>query len=222
MSRNSHAAPLTLRQAAEIIFKTSNPTVEQLVATKQAMATGRLRGNTQRKVASRWTTSAEAVAEYLAALSFAARERKDDRTPKYNPSGEEEEQISLVYQDFLKDYFLAVLFRRRTKRASKRFRQAVVAGQAILLLAIVAAFLATVRSFHRPPSPEQAAVMDWIAARSDRYEIQEWFPSVKESDSSGTIVRVAYRYYRDGRRAVETERRFLVEQGIAIMLDPDN
>ncbi len=175
VSEENRPLRLTVEHAARVIYGTQQPDFRQVGQVRAMILRGVIRGSED----GRWTT-AEAVAEYLAAANLRQRSAETERraacgdTPA--PRGSSlQRQYRTEYRAALKDYFLAVIYRRDRRRYSRPFQRAVVAGQLVLLagmLALVALAFFLLRP--APEPPELAAVRAWLEDNTTRYSILEW------------------------------------------------
>jgi hypothetical protein len=208
---------LSVKEAARIIFNTPQPSPEQILKVRDKLACGELRGSLRGDGA----TTAKVVAEYLAGAALAHR-CAGDRLGRSNRRGplmdspsqpartRATRQLSGLYRELLKDYFLAVVTRRKLAHRSRAFTQAVLAGQIALLAVAAAAFFVTFRAMFLAPTPEQRAVAEWIAAEAGDFSVVEWFPPQPSDEADGMAVRIKYKYFESGHKAIVTERVFLV------------
>jgi hypothetical protein len=214
---------LDLREAARIIYRTADPTPQQEDALRRELARGHLQGSRD----GRWTTP-QAVAEYLAGRTyerhapqrgrtavptgFVPVRRVTDAGAKHPGGVRSNDTLVTLYHDLLRDYFLAVLRRRKQHRRSKLFERAVVAGQVACLLLLLGMFafgLRVAQSLRQPQ--EQAAVERWIAKTTSDFDVIRWQPTEPTRDGSGVIVRVQYQYYSPSRKRIVTDRAFEVQ-----------
>jgi hypothetical protein len=224
---------ISIIDAARLIFRTRNPTDEQIHRVYKQMKSRSLAVHDVSGPPLKWTTTEEAVADFLAANKIdqtlghpaiaAAKQRakwtsKD--TPSVLPPNYEEESATLreMYHGIWKEYFMAVILRRRAAHHSKKFRGAVVVGQVVLLIGMLGLFVGMFRLAFLPMPPEQLAIQHWLAENTDEYRVTRWHPS-KEVDG-GMLVRVEYRYQKDSRRSIHTDRTFSV-QGDVVTEVPD-
>jgi hypothetical protein len=213
---------LDVREAARILYKTPDPTPQQVDAVRRELARGSLAGNRD----GLWTTN-QAVADYLAGRTHERRAMGGGRgdptggfvpVPSRPAAGagrtggiRSNDTLVTLYQDLLRDYFLAVLRRQKQQRRSKFFERAVVAGQVACLLMLLGVFvfgLKVAQSMRQPP--EQVAVERWIAENSGDYHVIRWYPTEPARDGGGAIVRVEYQYYSPSRKGITTDRSFEV------------
>ncbi|MEX2138784.1 MAG: hypothetical protein WD894_05950 [Pirellulales bacterium] len=219
--------PLTLTEAARLIYQTSQPTAEQVYRVLARIKGGVLKGTRGGK--SGWTTTTESVAEYLARQSVyhqAARQDGPARNGRQPPPltsiptlpEEHSRTLRTAYGEMLKEYFLAVLLRRKRDHRSKLFQRCVVATQFALIVFVFWLGAATVRQGMAPIASERRAVEKWIEENAGgRFQVIEWYAS--EPSAEGMIVPVEYRYYRKGAKPVETHRTFLVVGDEVKLLD---
>src|SRR5690606_35933167 len=116
-----------------------------------------------------------------------------------------------VYHGIWREYFLAVMLRRRGRHQSRTFQRAVLAGQVGLLSLLLGVFLLTAMHLTRQTlSAEQRAVQSWIADQTDAYAIKRWYPPVPDGAPDTLLLRVEYRYQSGSKRWVHTNRTFRV------------
>jgi hypothetical protein len=185
---------LSLREAAQVIYRAQQPTPEQIERVRTHIASGELEGD------SRGTSTAH-VAAYLARIAL-LRQRDARRDA---PTGE----IEHVYQETLKNYFLAIVFQRRVKGASRRFQRAVLGGQIALLGLILIAALFSVRTAFPPLTPERAAVLQWLDANARKPRVNRWHPP-QVGDDGQLRMRVEYHYVSESGRGIDTDRVFVI------------
>jgi hypothetical protein len=197
---------LSAREAARIIYNAPDPTSEQVDKVRAKIARGHLAPSPK----GHWTTTSGSVADYLAAR---AAQRANDavnpelaltgRTPKGGP-----QTFSGFYRRLLKDYFLAVALRRRLPHRTRRFAQAVLAGQIGVLVLSAALAVGLYRQAMALTTPaEHLAIETWLETQVGPVKVQEWFPTqLVDGDS---LVRVRYRYFVN-RRPIDTDRVFAV------------
>ena len=114
-----------------------------------------------------------------------------------------------VYRGIWRDYFLAVMLRKRVEHRSASFHRAVLAGQVGILLTIVGLVLTVRHSFKRTP-PERIAIKQYLAGQTDTFHIERWHPSQPDRSGEGLLVEVEYRYKKESNRAIHTRRTFRV------------
>lgn len=225
---------LDVRQAARIIFKTAEPTPQQVETVRRELVRGSLKGSRD----GHWTTP-QAVATYLAGRTYDRRDLGGGRAAASSgfvtvgkaadagakrPDGvRSNDTLVTLYQELLRDYFLAVLRRRKQHHRSQFFARAVVVGQIACLLVLLGLFLFSLRvaqTLRQPP--EQAAVERWIAEHSQDYQVLRWYPTELTPDGSGALVRVEYQYYAPSRKRIVTNRAFEVQGDQVIeMAEPE-
>lgn len=222
MAKASHK-PLSIVEAARVIYRTRSPSERQLRRVYQRMKSGVLKVHDYGGEPMRWTTTEQSLAEYLATSMVQTRKPppRAGRTQQAgtlaggqgSPSTSQRRQarrLRDVYRGMWRDYFLAVLLRRRAVHRSAAFRRAVVAGQAAILLGLVALCAATVRFAIAPVVAEHAAIDRFIDAQSDRHEITRWHPTLSAPDGDGLLVEVEYEYASGSPRTIHTRRTFRV------------
>lgn len=224
---------LTLAEAARLIYRTVEPTAAQVDRIRDKLKRGHLRGD---RTGERVT--AESVARYMAGVSTTAKLRQAGlgnpaaagrgenldtpalpRPPSGVASVKSRKMLTGVYHEILRDYFAAVILRRATRRKSAAFDRAVVVGQVVVILLPIVLTLLIARAI-TGETAEQIAVRQWITDHDGRHEIVEWVPTVGQAN--GSVVRVKYRYFTPSRKAIQTDRKFLVTDGTAApLIDPD-
>ena len=207
---------LTIEQAAKVIYQVAEPSPQQVGAVADLIARGLLEGTRK----GHWATTADSVARYMATATLNRKSAGHNRRMEGNAraTGIESRTLRPVYRELLKDYFLAVIRRRDTKRRTKAFQHAVLVGQmaAVALIVAVFAFVWWTAGGTPPPS-ELAAVEAWLEENTDRYKIHDWFPPQQSSGGSSTI-RVKYEYSANNPRRVQTDREFVVQDGKVVGL----
>lgn len=114
-----------------------------------------------------------------------------------------------VYRGIWRDYFLAVMLRKRVAHRSVNFHRAVLGGQVGILLTIVVLVLTVRHSFNRTPA-ERIAIKQYLAEQTDTFHIERWHPSQPDSSGDGLLVEVEYCYKKESTRAIHTRRTFRV------------
>lgn len=216
---------LSIVDAARVIYRTRSPSDKQVHRVYEQMKIGTLKVRDYGGPPLKWTTTEEALAEFLAAnqverakaqqaIQDAIRRSREgaDEKPiaRTTDDANEMEKLRDVYRHIWRDYFLAVMLRRRVQHRSKTFHRAVVGGQMLLLVVLVGTFIGGVRLTFRPTPPEHKAVERWLADNTDEYKVTRWHPIEPAVNGEGAVVRVEYRYFKDSRRAIYTDRIFRV------------
>lgn len=197
MSEPKHRV-LVPGEAARIIYHTENPSPEQIDKVRYKLARGLLKSSSQ----GRWTTTPEAVAEYLShRTSHQAAKRRQESGHK---------PLFALYRELLQDYCLAVLARRSTTRRSGIFETLVIMGQLGCLVMIIGAVLAGHRYGFPDAVPEQAAVEHWLSDHADDFQIIEWYPVQGRGTEETCRLRVKYKYMTAKRKSVLTDRIFII------------
>ena len=157
------------------------------------------------------TTTASRVSRPVAAPKPASRRVPHGRTGKSHAAllHADADDMRGVYRGIWRDYFLAVMLRKRIERRSVSFHRAVLAGQVVVLLTIVGLVLGVRHSFARTPA-ERIAITRFLAAHTDTFHIERWHPSQAAKSGEGLLVEVEYRYTRESTRAIHTRRTFCV------------
>ena len=216
---------LTATEAAQIIYRTSSPSSDQILRVYQHMRSGALRVVDDGLPPEQWTTTELWLAELLASHSIRKQQAHTSEyeaflrgTLKNSPPGERRQsskendsiQLNEFYREYLRDYFLAVLWRRRTAGHSQAFKRAVTAGQVVMLTIIVAGLFSAYWMSPSFVAPERRAVERWIDENADAYEIIAWHPTTRPSHGGGVVVRVEYVYYKGGQSPIHADKRFQV------------
>jgi hypothetical protein len=212
---------LTPKDVAEIWFGTRTPSVDQMRKVYAKMQSGVLPINDPEAPPARWTTNEGALARYLASRRTTKEAAQHEKGKRIAPTAgpvtattvfvhRGDKDLRDAYANVWREYFLAVMGRRRSKDASRTFVRAVAAGQAV---AVILIGLLVVRALGLASSgmpPEQRSVDDHLTTLHGWHRADRWHST--EIDAEGRpIVRVEYRY-RDGdsNRVVHTDRTFLV------------
>lgn len=206
------------RDAARLIFHTETPTLDQVATVVQQFERGELVG--RRHAKHRWTTTAPLVADFMARQAVQQAGRRST-TVGFDASSAAALQLSRVYQDILRDYFLAVVQRRKFRHRSKWFDRAATLGQVFSLAGALAILTAVGRLGFSPEPPERHAVTRWLQENVARYEVKKWHPA-QVSEDDRFAVRVEYEYYSAGGKAISTDRTFLVEDGRVSKVQDDH
>jgi hypothetical protein len=219
----SSQKPVSIVEAARLIYRTRSPSERQIRRVYQRMKAGLLEVHEYGGEPTEWTTTEQSLAEYLATSMVKPRkpppaaeaaQRAGDglgrRARRSTKDIREARRLRDVYRGMWRDYFLAVLLRRRTAHRSTAFRRAVVAGQAAILVGLIAVCAAAVRFAIEPVPPQRAAIDRWIDAITDRHEITRWHPAQSAPDGRGVLVEVEYRYASGSPRTIHTRRTFRV------------
>ncbi|MEX0703876.1 MAG: hypothetical protein WD069_17385 [Planctomycetales bacterium] len=217
---------MSYREAARAIYAAREPTDLQLAGIDEKVTRGALHGNRSR----RWVAT-DSVIAYIAMR--AERQRLSaraepagiagDRSPLDAPPSAIDlarELLPPIYREGLRDYFAAVIRRRRPAGASAAFGRAVLVGQIVLILFPIVAVVALYAVAVRPPR-EHAAVQALLerevaSGAIDEYTIVEWAPSETDPREEGTRIRVRYRYSENGGKSILTDRTYLVRGETAV------
>ena len=214
---------LSIDEAAQLIYHTRRPTQVQLDKVRLKLLKGVLLGSHRGS----WIAS-ESVAAYMAARVVTGQANLQGRNPSEqgsvaatNQSGpavlndrRQSRELSRTYRSGLRDYFAAVIRQRRPEHATAAFDRAVVIGQ-IAFVAVPLLFAVISYSRLTAAPPERAAVKQWIAKNHGEYQVVEWFPPHPRPEGSGSSIRVKYRYFTKARKAIVTDRSFIVRDGQA-------
>jgi hypothetical protein len=194
------AAVLSAVEAARRIYNTPAPTPEQVGRTVEKIELGHL----TRSPKGGTTTTALAIAEYLArrAAHNAARGRGGSRswpadleTPV---SVSSPATFAGFYRELLKDYFLAVVMRRRITHRSLAFQRFAVGSQVALLVMAVAllAGISTAAVRSRLVPPDHRTVKAWVAAKHADAKIH----AIHKLEAPAGSYRVNFQYGSGGKQ----------------------
>lgn len=215
---------LSTLDVAEIWFGTRSPSADQLRKVLARMQSGALVLNDPAAPPARWTTTEQALAKFLAARRASKDAFRQAGGPSAHPTSEaaattiadahllhhKNAVLRGVYRTVWRDYFLAVMVRRRVPRASKSFERAVIAGQ-LTAVAIIGMMVAGALGAWSPARPvEERLIGDHLTGQHGWHQVEQWHPR-QTNDDGRRVVRVEYRY-RDGAssRVVHTDRSFVV------------
>jgi hypothetical protein len=229
---SEHGRILTPRQVAEIWFGTRNPSADQMRKVYAKMQSGLLPLSDPDAPPSHWTTSEQALARYLAARRAHQEAAHHSKGKRVRPAADSaappasfihrgDKDLREAYANVWQDYFLAVMGRRRSARASRAFERAVMAGQ-FTGAAIVGLLVAQAFGVWSPSrAPEERLVVTHLADHHGWYQVEKWHPLTTDDDGH-PMVRVEYRY-RDGdtKRIVHTDRTFVVRHDGVAERPPD-
>lgn len=223
---------IDVKEAARIIYGTPEPDLGQLGKVRALILRGALQGSAD----GCWST-AEAVAEFLAAVKLNQHQRSAEQASPVPTARQAQKQrhSATVRQDrpyyraLFKEYFLAVIHRQRDQGVqnqppSRRFEQAVLAGQIGLLAVSVAIGVMAVMRIRQAAEPQELTlVRAWIRNDASRYSIVRWYPPQPLGD--GTSIRVVYSYA--GRsvssKVIQTDRVFVIRNNqVTVQQDADD
>ena len=198
------------RRAAELLFRTSQPTARQAERVAEFIAQGELAGDSR-------GTTAEAVAEFA---SRAALQKQGLGGGSLHSSRRNSQQAHEVYHESLKQYFLAVFLRRKMNHASRQFRRAVLVGQFGVLCAVALMLLLSVRTIFPPTAPERAAAVIWLEQNTDRFRIIQFHPTSTDENGNAQLW-VEYHYTTPQGRGIDTRRLFTVAGDQVVAVDSE-
>ena len=203
---------ISVRRAAEVIFRTGRPNSQQIERVTELIAAGELSGDSR-------GTSLAAVADFVSRSSI-QRQRAENGQAERSRQQREHEDTHKVYQESLKDYFLAVFLRRKRHRASKRFQRAVVGGQILVVFVIAVFVLFSMRALFPPQTPERKAAISWLEENTDRYRIIKFHPTTQD-DTGRKRLWVEYHYTTPQGRGIDTRRLFTIEGNHVVAVDTE-
>jgi hypothetical protein len=203
------------QEAARLIFNTAEPTAEQVITIRREIKRGVLHRSSQGGL----TTTTTAIADYFASRAAADLVTRAETPAKPSTKGtavgngpQTEDEITGLYHTMLKDYFLGIFLQRQSRQYPDIFQRAVLAGQVLFVLAILAVVVFVAfdsnGAFALGKSPERVAVEQWIAEKHARYEIVS-----VEGGGEGTDLTVQYCYRAPSGKQIETRRVFRVVDG---------
>lgn len=198
-------------EAARRLYNTPSPTAEQVGRVVKKIEAGTLARSERGGI----TTTLQAVADYLARREEHRHQGrpaagKPDPAGSRAPSkqgvtkqhGQEIASFTHVYHELLKDYFLAVLLRRKVTHRSQAFQWAVVGSQGTLLAAAIAlAAIVSIGAIRATiMSPEHRAIHEWVNGRHEDVRIVNILPLAQPPGG----YRVEYNYRIPGQRRIHT------------------
>ncbi len=194
---------LSAEAAAKIIYNTDRPSPEQVGKIRLRLMNGQLQGTSEGTA----TTTARAVAEYMARV--AASQQSKERDP----------DLSGFYGDLLRDYFHAVVTRRKLDNRSSEFRRSVVIGQVLGLLFLVS-LLGGACYWTFVESAEKTAVRQFLQQEYGDITVRKWHKTQTTPVPNEFMVKVEFSYVpKKGpgklQAAIATEQAFLVRDGVA-------
>jgi len=214
----SSSKELSIVEAARLIYHTRSPSDEQIQRVYKRMKSGSLPVRDYGRAPLEWTTTEQALADYLASQMLKPRAAlpPPEPIPRRAPAtrstrlDREATQLRSVYRGMWRDYFLAVMLRRRMGHRSLAFRRAVLAGQIVFLASFLGLLMAAIRITTEPTLPERVAIERWIDECTDRHQVVRWHPTQIATDGRVMTVEVEYRYAKDSPRTITTRRTFRV------------
>jgi hypothetical protein len=216
---------LTPLEVAQTYYATPKPSGDQLRRIYARLKSGAIELNDPQAPPGRWTTTEASLARFLAtrqAKQEAARhgvcvsreERSaisDTNTATSSMLLQRSDTVLRdIYTNAWRDYFAAVMFRRRLSKGSRTFERAVLAGQFMVVVIIAIMTMSAFKVFAPGTPHERRMVAAHLAAKHAWHEVDQWHAA--HTDSSGRLLlRVQYRY-RDGSigKVVQTDRTYVV------------
>jgi hypothetical protein len=188
---------LTVVEAARKIYRTAEPSADQIGHVVKKIETGVL----ERGPKGGATTTMAAVADYLARreMSRAFVHVQGSGGPSHSsPRKATDVPVSIVYQHLIKDYFLAVLLRRSVGQRSATFRWAVIGAQVVMLAAALFVLGAVAsRTLRRPVvPPHETAIRAWLNEHYENIEVR----TLEPLDKSLSTFRVTFSYRVNNKR----------------------
>jgi len=210
---------LSLQQAAAMITGSKSPTAQDVLQVKRLIRQGSLQADRSHRETNRWTTTDVWVAEFMARRRFrmgmAEREQESQqagarRAKSHDPL--REKSLHAVYQEVLRDYFLAVIFRRDRSRHGTWFQGAVIAGQLAVLLLVAAGCVGAFRGVFQAAPAEHIAIQAWLEQNYEgRVQIVKVDPPAANPQGNGVLVRAEYWYSTLNRGRVHSEQYFIIQ-----------
>ena len=164
-------------------------------------------------------TTAEAVAEFASRAAL-EKQQLTDRHPRRQRTRRNSAQAREVYEESLKQYFLALFLRRKMHNVSKQFRRAVLVGQVGVLCAVALLVVLTVRSVVPSVSPERAAAVTWLEQNTERFRIIKFHPTTHDESGQARLW-VEYHYTTPQGRGIDTRRMFTVAGDSVVAVDSE-
>jgi hypothetical protein len=205
---------ISVVEAARRIYNTAQPTPEQVGRTAKKIEAGTL----ARGPRGGMTTTVDAVAEFMARreAARAGAHLLQGGSPPGSEAVTHTATFSPFYRGVLKEYFLAVVLRRKIANRSPVFYRLVLAGQALLLagllLLLATGAVATMRTAVLPA--DQRAVQAWLQTKYSDCEVDE-FQTLPNSK-----VRARF-HYKVNRRVIRSELSFTVKDGQVVRLNSE-
>ena len=200
-------------EAARRIYNTRQPTAQQVGRVVERIESGAL----ARSPRGGMTTTTDAVAVFMARRETArtgAHLREPGGDAAKPPAIRHAEAFTPFYRGVLKDYFLAVVLRRKVAHRSPIFHRLVMASQAILILGILGLMVSvTARTLQKRLLPaEQRAAQAWLQGKYADCEIVQ----LQTLPTAG--VRARFRYKVNG-RVIQSELHFNIRDGKVVGLN---
>ena len=225
--RDADALVLSDVEAARAMYGTKDPTEQQVNQVRLRIA----RGVLDRSSKGGWTTTGRAVADFLAKAAVQKRDGQAVSPAAAAKAAVKQNQMAAAarrardagnmdgfYRDLLRDYFLAVVRRRKTRRDSTTFDRAVLCGQILVLcLPILLVYSGYQQVIALTAPPEHAAVQAWLDENTASHKVVEWGAVVDYEEGTGRQLRVRYKYKGLGsNKSILTDRMFVVGDGRVI------
>ncbi len=226
---------LSLLEAAKLIYGRVTLSASQLEQVRRQLEQGELKGERTKRG---WTTTPEAVAALMADHACGPRDLDPAKAARrmlgsMEESGEQfyrdmadpevrYQVLEIPFRKLAQEYFLAVVLRRQSQIGTAWFRRAVTAGQAALVTCVLAIVVWSAASLTASPSPEQVAINSWLQSNHPkRVTVRRWHDPQPNPSGEGLVVRVDYRYHREGRRGVETTQYFCLVDNQVVQVDSE-
>lgn len=197
---------ITAVDAARRIYNTTAPSAEQVGRVVQKLAAGSLKRSDNGGP----TTTIASVAEYLARREEARSQAPGRRNANDLQAAAHRGVAGNVYRGLLKDYFLAVVLRRRAAHRSGGFQQAVLATQFLLLIVCSCLlYVGATRAWqfgHLPP--DHAAIHSWLKTKFDESRVK----TIRPDPHRPGAYRTQYSYQVNG-RIIQSEASITVRGG---------
>lgn len=211
---------ITVEQAARLIFRTDSPTPPQVGEIGGLLRSGALRQSEKQN----FTTTRQAVAEYLAAQELRKQEARRSRPSSENASTRArreappddkrratsrelgERKLRRVYRELLNDHFLSVIVGGRARNYSAEFQRVVFALRCLLLVLLLGVGAWTISQIKF--TSKQDIVLAWLDANCTAPEVLETQPA--HSRPGGKAVRVRYRHVAKDQQTQIADRIFVI------------
>lgn len=201
---------LSAVEAARRIYDTPQPSEEQVGRVVEKIRSGVLK----RSERGGWTTTIGAVADYLARNETAKAATRHHQDHRHEPSPQpSSEPVSDLYQSLLKDYFLAVLLRRKASHRSTAFQQVVIASQLVILgLSLFTIVMFTTYALKKPLVPPQHRIVEaWLDQHFEDVDLQR----VQAVDDAKNIFSADFSY-RVNKRRIDSHLKFTLRGDLVV------
>ena len=224
MNDTSTQQRISVDQAAQILYRTKRPTDAQVQQIIKMLVYGVLAGEKVGHVKQSWQTTTGAVADLMARQAVKKKSRVSKARPRdaassaqaaissaaARPSQKADKELRGAYSDAMRDYFLAVMLRRKIAGRGAAFQRSVLFGQLAMVVLVFSVTTFAIWGAFKPEPPHHVAVRNWIEQKHEKYTVLQWEPLRPSPSGDGQLLGVKFRYFGRRNRPIDTHRIFLL------------